>query len=363
MDYRQDAVATLHDFGGADPTAPVEDTTVVVPLGDRDVAELAPERVFETLGTLGVDRVLVPVRAPAGRVGEIRAWLSGFDLPLEVLWCNGPPVATLLESSGLDGTGGKGLDVWLALGLASEGAFVVVHDADVRTIEPRDIRKLAAPLAAGFDFSKAYYARVENRQLFGRLYRLFLAPLLEALEWMETTDVVRYLGAFRYPLAGEMAMTGDLARRVRVPRRWGLEVGMLGEAFRTVGFEGSSQVDLGRYEHDHRAVTGPTGLSEMSHGVARALFRVLADTGYDVEFGPLRDRYQEQASSLITRYAADAQFNGYEYDRRAEREQVTHYAEAIEPPGPDDRLPSWNEASLSVPALESAARDALDGLE
>ena len=103
------------------------------------------------------------------------------------------------------------------------------------------------------------YRFLENDQLYGRLFRLFYEPAVRALDDLYDHDVVDYLGAFRYALAGECAMTSDLARRVRVQRRWGLEVGILGEAFQHVGFQGAAQVDLGRYEHDHRSVSGPAG--------------------------------------------------------------------------------------------------------
>lgn len=363
MDYRQEAVATLHDFGSADPPAPLSQTAVIVPVTHRDFAGLAPERVFRSLESLEVASVLVPLRAPAERMGAILDWLESFDLPMKVLWCNAPPVADLLADASLDGRAGKGSDVWLALGLASEYDYVALHDADVRSHEPRDIRKLVAPLANGYEFVKAYYARVEHNQLYGRLYRLFFAPLVAALREAQDADVLRYLDGFRYALAGEMAMTGDLAGTMRIPRRWGLEIGTMGEAYQSVGYDGSSQVDLGMYEHDHRAVSGPTGLSDMSHGVARALFRVLEDTDYAVAYDSLQEWYRRTASRFVDQYAADARFNGLEYDAEEEREQIAEYTSAIAEPEQDDRLPTWNSAPLSVSGVESARQDALAAVD
>jgi len=258
---------------------------------DREYAGLAPERVFSELETVDPAEVVVPLRAPAERVPEFRAWLDGFDVDLTVLWCDGPRVESLLAEADLDGARGKGRDVWLALGVAADNDYVVVHDADTTTYEARDVRKLLFPLSAGFEFSKGYYARVENDRLYGRLFRLFYEPLVAALDDAHDHEVLSFLGAFRYALAGECAMTGDVARGLRVQRKWGLEVGTLGEAFRLAGTEGAAQVDLGRYEHDHRAVSGPTGLSEMSEGVGSALFRALEDAGVDVEYDTLPERY------------------------------------------------------------------------
>ena len=362
MDYTQSGIATLHDFGGADPPAPLSRTAVVVPITERDFAGLAPHRVFSSLSSLPISRVIVPIRAPAERVSDILDWLEGFDLPMEPLWCNAPAIETLLDSAGLEGNAGKGRDVWLALGLASGDEFVALHDADVRTHEARDIRKLVGPLDFGFDFVKGFYARVENRRLYGRLTRLFFAPLVAALEDEYDEDLLHYLASFRYPLAGEMAMTASIARRVKIPRRWGIEVGILGEIFEIGGFDGSAQVDLGRYEHDHRAVEGPTGLSDMSKGVARALFRTLEDRNVPVDYDSIREQYRSRAVEYVDKYRADAWFNDFEYDPEAERDQIEAYAKAIAPLGEDDRLPPWNDAPLTRAVLEETRLEALDGV-
>lgn len=359
MDYRQEAVATLHDFGNGTPTGPVSETTVLVPLTERDAGGLAPERLFETLSDLSVGRVIVPLRAPRDLVPDVRRWLADLDLQTELLWCNAPTISALLSERGLEEPAGKGGDVWLALGLARDADFVALHDADVRSHEARDIHKLVAPLEAGFDFVKAYYARVENGQLFGRLYRLFVAPLLEVLAELEPAPILRYLQAFRYPLAGEMALTGDAAGKIRVPRRWGLEIGILGEMFSTIGFDGTAQVDLGRYEHEHRSVSGPAGLSAMSHDVAGVLFRSISEAGIDVDYEAARNRYLDRAADFVDRYKADAWFNDLAFDGDAEWAQVEAYADAIAEREREPPLPAWENTPISRADLESARRDAL----
>jgi len=150
-------------------------------------------------------------------------------------------------------------------------------------------------------------------------------------------------------------MTGDVARGLRVQRKWGLEVGTLGEAFRLAGTEGAAQVDLGRYEHDHRAVSGPTGLSEMSEGVGSALFRALEDAGVDVEYDTLPERYLDHAERFVRAYGADAAFNDLDYDAADERQQTETYAGAIDAPGPDTRLPAWEDAPLDPDEVAAAA--------
>ncbi|WP_248897489.1 glycosyl transferase family 2 [Haloplanus halobius] len=362
MEYVQERVTTLHDLTGPLPSAPTDRAAVVVPMTEREYGGLAPDRVLSQLERLAPARVVVPLRASADRVGPFADWLDEFDLSLSVLWCNGSRLESLLDDHGLDGEFGKGRDVWLGIGQALDEEYVVVHDADTQSYSRADVQRLLFPLANGYDFSKGYYARVENDRLYGRLFRLFFAPLVRALSDSRDAPVLRYLAAFRYALAGEFAVTTDLAKRLRPQRSWGLEIGTLGDAFAYAGFDGSAQVDLGTHEHDHRAVSGPTGLSDMSSHVARALFRVVTDHGVDPDYETLPDRYREAAQSLVRSYELDAAFNDLDYDRADELDQVATYAAAIEPPGPDRRLPTWVDAPLSPADIAEAATADLEAV-
>jgi len=356
MEYVQERVTTLHDLTGARPGAPTDRTAVVVPMTEREYGGLAAERVLSELESVDPARVVVPLRAPPGRIGSFCDWLDAFDLDLDVVWCSGPRVEALLDAEGLDGERGKGRDVWLGLGQVHDVEYVVCHDADTASYDASYVPRLLFPLARGHDFSKGYYARVENDRLYGRLFRLFYAPLVRALSDAHDAPILRYLESFRYALAGEFAVTADLASRLRIQRSWGLEVGTLGDAFDYAGFSGSAQVDLGAYEHDHRSVGGPTGLSDMSRHVAAALLRVVTDHGVDPDVAALRERYREAAASFVRAYGLDAAFNGLAFDREGEREQVRTYAEAIEAREEDARLPAWRDAPIDPTEVREAAR-------
>ncbi|WP_135533369.1 glycosyl transferase family 2 [Halostella pelagica] len=361
MEYVQERVTTLHAFDDPSPAAPTDRAAVVVPMTDREYAGLAAERVLSTLSTVDPKRIVVALRAPAERVPEFAAWLSSFDAPVDLLWCNAPAVEAVLDDAGLNDGFGKGRDVWLALGVAARSAeYVTVHDADAKSYSASHVPRLLAPLSDGYAFSKGYYARVENDRLYGRLFRLFYAPLVRTLADAHDAPVLDYLGAFRYALAGEFALTADLARSLRPPRAWGLEVGTLGDAFDAAGFEGTAQVDLGRHEHDHRAVSGPTGLAEMSRQVGDALFRVVEDHGVTPDYDTLADRYRDVAAEFVRQYAADASFNGLSYDPTAEREQVADYADAVREPSLDDRLPAWSETAIEPGTVANASAEAID---
>lgn len=364
MEYVQEPVTTLHDFTDPVPPAPTDEAAVVVPVNEREHASLAAERVFTTLGAVDPGRVVVAVRAGPDRVADVTSWLDSFDVDIEPIWCDGPHVRGLLAENGLDGTRGKGRDVWLALGVASEADYVVVHDADATTYARSVVPRLLFPLANGFEFSKGYYARVENRRLYGRLFRLFYAPLLAALRADHDAAVLEYLAAFRYALAGEFAVTRELARSLRVQRGWGLEVGTLGDAFDAAGMDGSAQVDLGVHEHDHRAVGGPDGLGDLARDVGEAILQVVEEGGVAPEYGDLEARYRAAADRFVQRYALDAAFNDLEFDPEGEREQVDLYVDAVGPPGGDDRLPAWRDAPITarqVGAASGADLDEVDG--
>ncbi len=362
MEYVQERVTTLHDLTDPLPDAPTDRAAVVVPMTEREYAGLAAERVLEELEGVDPRRVVVPLRAPPEKVPKFDDWLTAYDLPVEVLWCGGQRVESLLEEHSLGGPGGKGRDVWLGLGQALDAELVVVHDADTRTYDESYVKRLLFPLSRGYSFSKGYYARVENRRLYGRLFRLFFAPLVRALRDANDGAILEYLDAFRYALAGEFAATNDLVRSLRVQRTWGIEVGTLGEAFGAAGFEGSAQVDLGAYEHDHRAVGGPTGLSDMSRPVGQALFRALDDHGVTPEYESLGERYRSTAREFVRGYATDAAFNDLEYDRDGERAQVQTYASSVRPPGEDTRLPAWEDAPVSPAAVREAATADLEAV-
>lgn len=360
MEYVQEQVTTLHDFTDPVPHAPTDRTSVVVPMTEHAHTSLTTERILTTLEQVDPARIVIALRADEQNVGTIHEWLSGYDFSCETIWCDGPRLNGLLSENGLDGRRGKGRDVWLALGVASEDEYVVLHDADTETYTERHVNRLLFPLTRGHTFVKGYYARIERNKLYGRLFRLFYTPLVRALSHRQPSQIVTYLDAFRYALAGEMAMTAPLARQLRLPRGWGLEVGALGDAFQDAGFEASAQVDLGIHEHDHRAVGGPRGLGDMSTEVGSALFHALRDNAVQPEYEPLREAYREAANTVISQYADDAAFNGLDYASEAERTQIEEYAEAVQPPGEDTRLPAWEDVPIDPITVREAARADLE---
>jgi glucosyl-3-phosphoglycerate synthase len=217
-----------------------------------------------------------------------------------------------------------------------------------------------------FKFAKAYYARISDR-LNGRVCRLFVFPILTALRtFYPDQPFLNYLQAFRYPLAGEMAMDLDLARHIRVPSDWGLEVGLLAEVFHNLSMKEICQVDIaGRYDHKHQDLSedDPTkGLMRMVRDITSTILRTLASQGTEVTRGvilSLESAYQRTAQDYVERYAFDAAINGFPFDRHAEERSVEAFARALVHAGEhylENRLyspllPNWNRMVAALPSI------------
>ena len=96
----------------------------------------------------------------------------------------------------------------------AECEIIATQDCDVASFRRADLARLCYAVAhpqLGYRFAKMYYIRVTDR-LYGRVSRLFLAPLLHAVVRVAGhMPLVDFLLSFRYPLAGEVAMTRELA--------------------------------------------------------------------------------------------------------------------------------------------------------
>jgi glucosyl-3-phosphoglycerate synthase len=313
-------------------------------------------------------------RATQAEYEQARGFFRDFRRPVTFLWIDSEPIQALfqlLEARGLSaGADGKGRSCWLAAGylLATGDCDVIaLHDCDILNYDRRLLARLVYPVAApnlGFEFCKGYYARVTDR-LHGRVTRLFVTPLIRAMEGMAPgAAFLRFLDSFRYPLAGEFAMRANLARVNRIPSDWGLEVGVLAEVYRNCSLPRICQVDLAdNYEHKHQNLSADDpakGLRRMTCDVAKSLFRTLAGEGVVFtrdHFRSLELRYVRMAEDTIDRYYADALLNGLVFDRHAEELAVATFAKSLrqaaiefcEDPAGHCLIPNWNRVLAAVP--------------
>ena len=293
-----------------------------------------------------------------------------------LIWNDGPRMQRLLHhlsEEGLEpGTAGKGRATWLAYGyvLARGRARVVaLHDCDIRNYSRELLARLCFPVVhphLNFEFVKGYYGRVADR-MYGRVTRLFVTPLLRALQSvLGATPLLDYLEAFRYPLAGECSMTAELARVNRVPADWGLEVGVLAEVFRNCSLKRICQVELvENYDHKHRPLSeqDPTrGLHRMAGDIAASLIRNLASYGVTFDAGFLNTliaAYVRTAQDAVASYHADALLNGLRFDRHGEEVAVETFSRALRAAGLGfvrdpmgaPQIPNWSRVHAAVPQV------------
>jgi len=302
-----------------------------------------------------------------------------FKVPCDVIHCNKPEVLTVFEelkAKGLDVTqmSGKGKDVWIAMGIASLDLFAFAfHDADIVSYNKMLPTRLLYPVVEpnlDFFYSKGYYARInqETRKMYGRLHRLFITPLLEVLqEKLHYSKFLTYLQSFSYPLAGEMALTSDLATHLRVPADWGLEIGLLSEVYRNASYGRICQVDLGFYDHRHKEVSSG-GLLTTAEDSLITLLRTLTETeNVDVSesfLTSLQVSYRRLSQDKIRQYHADATCNRLVFDRHEEEVNVDALCSAIMSGGRKYRenpiraqLPDWLRAMTALPNIREKLRE------
>lgn len=291
-----------------------------------------------------------------------------------ILWNDGPRLTQLydhLKKVGIDvGATGKGSQTWMAFGylLASGNSDVfALHDCDIRNYSRELLARLVYPMmhpTHPFEFCKGYYSRLSDR-LHGRVTRLFVTPLIRALKKMlGPLDYLDFLDSFRYILAGEFALSNELAQRLRIAGDWGLEIGVLSEVFRNTVLPRVAQVDIAKvYEHKHQTIVWDnmdTGLLKMATDISKSMFRNLAAQGIvftNEFFITLKSTYLRTARDFIGRYAMDASLNGLTYQRHEEAKIAESFVQSIikagqallESPFETSYIPNWNRVIDAEP--------------
>lgn len=235
--------------------------SVVVPTRETAATIAATVRAIDSLRRAGlVDQVLVVDADSADGTATI-AREAGAEVFQE---------ADLLPEFGQ--VAGKGDAMWRALSVA-RGTHVVYLDGDVRDFGAHYVTGLLGPLLqpSPARFVKGFYRRplaldtLEIEDGGGRVTELTAKPLLELL--------APELGAFRQPLAGEVAADRELLASLPFAADYGVEIAMLVDAWRAVGIGAMAQVDLGSKRNSHQSLDE---LGGMSRQVLAALARTLS---------------------------------------------------------------------------------------
>lgn len=342
------------------------------------VQELAKVRYLREI-------VLVLDKASEKEFQRVREIMSALPGHVRIVHNDGRRILEIydtLKRNGLSvGERGKGRSAWLAYGYVianSKCDVIALHDCDIVNYSREMLARLCYPVAnpnLDYVFCKGFYSRVTNK-LHGRVTRLLVTPLIRSLQNLGGEHrFLKFIDSFRYPLAGEFAMSTDLARVNRIPWDWGLEVGSLAEVYRNYSPRRVCQVDIAdTYEHKHQALSSEDpekGLMKMTIDICKSIFRTLASEGVvfsDGFFKSLSVAYLRLAEDTILKYEADAAINGLEFDRHEEAKAVESFARAItmaaetfmKDPMGTPLIPNWNRVTSAIPGVLDMLKKAVD---
>ena len=361
--------AELMQFRSANPMA------LVLPSLFSELEGPALEHIVDELCKVPyLDDVIIGLdRADKDQFEYAKKYFSRLPQRFHVLWNSGPRLTALdeeLKTHGLSpAEPGKGRNVWFCLGYflaATDAQLVGLHDCDILTYHREMLARLLYPVVHPvfpYVFAKGFYPRINEQKLGGRVTRLLITPLLEALRKVcGENDYLRFLDSFRYPLAGEFAMRSHVVNDIRIPSDWGLEIGVLSEVRRNYSNRVITQVDIAdQYDHKHQEMSPgdvSKGLSRMSVDISKAVFRKLATDGeiFSAEkFRTIKATYYREALDRIDCYYNDAIMNDLTLDRHAEEAAVELFARNImvagetylQNPMETPFLPSWNRVNAA----------------
>ena len=379
-DFHQNGnIATLHNLR----TRTTEDLTseLVSYSANRKISLILPSLYSELEGDAlpniltelakvpYLHRIVIGLdRADEKQYRHARDFFSVLPQNHVVIWNESPRMKAIearLTTLGLaPSEPGKGKNVWGCIGFllaCADSEVVAIHDCDITTYDRDMLARLVYPVVNPnfpYQVAKGYYARVGQEKINGRVSRMLVSPLLIALKRViGDRDYIDFLRAFRYALSGEFAMRTSILADLRIPSDWGLEIGVLSEAWRNLAPKAVCQVEIADHYEDKS-----TGLSRMSIDICKAVFRKLAADGtvFNEEvFRTLKATYYRSALDLLEAYYNDARMNGLTVDRHTEERTAELFAENImeagrvflDNPSETPFIPTWNRVHSADPGL------------
>jgi glucosyl-3-phosphoglycerate synthase len=191
---------------------------------------------------------------------------------------------------------GKGEVLWKALAV-TKGDILVYVDADLTDFRPHFVTGLLGPLLAdpATLMVKAFYDRPlldVSAAGGGRVTELAARPLLNA-HFPELAGVVQ-------PLAGEYAARRRLLESLPFAAGYGVETGLLIDAWRAHGLDAVAQVDLGQRTHGHQDTAA---LGRMA---ATILHTINARVSPSHALWPTLTQFERHDSAVVPRETAVA---------------------------------------------------------
>ncbi len=358
-DFHQNGhIATLHNLRAKtaeemshELTTFAEDRkiTLILPCLYSELELPAIENIVDELSRVPyLHRIIIGLdRANAEQYAYAVKFFSRLPQNHVVIWNDSPrnlAIGDRLKAHGLyPSEPGKGKNVWGCLGYmmaCRDTSVMAIHDCDIVTYKKDMLTRLVYPVVNPrfpYQLSKGYYPRIGDGKINGRVTRLLVSPLLIALKKVVgDKDYIDFLRSFRYPLSGEFAMRTAMLPDLRIPSDWGLEIGVLSEAWRNLAPKSVCQVEISdAYDHKHQDLSpedAETGLNRMSTDICKAIFRKLAADGTVFTghvFRTLKAVYYRTALDLLESYYNDAEMNGLSIDRHKEERSIELFAENI----------------------------------
>ncbi|MDF1671109.1 MAG: glycosyl transferase [Roseovarius sp.] len=353
--------------------------SLVLPCLYSELETAAMPKILDELAKVPyLHRIIIGLdRADEAQYRHAKDFFKNLNQNHIVIWNDSPRMralgAKLVEMDLAPSEPGKGKNVWSAIGYliaCEDSAVMAIHDCDILTYSNELLARLIYPVANvnfPYQLAKGYYARVGQERLNGRVSRLLVSPLLIALKKVVgDRDYIDYLRSFRYPLSGEFAMRTSLLPDLRIPSDWGLEIGILSEAWRNFARQAVCQVEIAdQYDHKHQDLSeedASAGLSRMSTDICKAIFRKLAADGTVFTpnvFRTLKATYYRSALDVLEAYYNDAKMNGLAIDRHKEERAIELFAENImragnfflDNPHETPFIPTWNRVHSADPGF------------
>ncbi|MEN8832323.1 MAG: glycosyl transferase [Pacificibacter sp.] len=390
-------VATMHNLRVSAPNDLVRELeafsstrkiTLILPSLFSELEGEALPAIIDELNKVNfIHRIVIGLdRATEEQYRHALKFFSKLKADHVVLWNDGPRLravdSKLQELNLSPSEPGKGRNVWFCMGYTiaqADSAVVAVHDCDVLTYSADMLARLVYPVTNPrfpYQMSKGFYPRVADGKLNGRVSRLLVAPILSAMaKVLGPREYLDFISDFRYPLAGEFAMRTSILPDMRIPSDWGLEIGLLSEAWRNLSPRSVCQVEVSdRYDHKHQDLSeedASAGLSRMSVDICKALYRKLAADGtvFSEEiFRSIKATYFRDALDLIETYFNDAQMNGLHVDRHVEEKTVELFASNImragqvflDNPMETPFIPNWSRIHAADPDITTSMLQAVE---
>ncbi|WP_071674050.1 glycosyltransferase family protein [Nioella nitratireducens] len=358
-DFHQNGnITTLHNLR----TRPLDDLTLelktyaatrkitlILPCLYSELEGPALSNILDELAEVPyLHRIVIGLdQATGDQFRQAKAYFARLPQNHMVIWNDSPRMlalgARLVELGLAPQEPGKGKNVWTCIGYllaCADSAVMAIHDCDIVTYDRDMLARLVYPVvnpSFSYQMAKGFYPRIGDGKLNGRVTRLLVSPLLIALKRViGDRDYLDYLRSFRYPLSGEFAMRTHVLAELRIPSDWGLEIGVLSEAWRNLAPKSVCQVEISdAYDHKHQELSpedASKGLSRMSTDICKAIFRKLAADGTVFTqniFRTLKATYYRSALDLLDGYYTDAKMNGLSIDRHSEEKNIELFAENI----------------------------------